>query len=249
MDERTERLRDIFVDATGSETVTESQSESPGSLINRDETAVTAEFGASLEAMRERYSFETDLSTAAYARIARGFFADESDDEIAEALRAAAEGADDDGADGADGADDADDDGADGADANIDDDADDDTNANADTSANINAATVSQARFDLHLVGAADRAVPVSYEALLERVAAGDDAAACAAALAVDVAAIEAALPAARADVASARVNDRFRDEFRALFTDADLSESHAKTAREDGLAEATADLETDVSL
>jgi hypothetical protein len=44
-------------------------------------------------------------------------------------------------------------------------------------------------------------------------------------------------------------VNDRFRDEFRTLLTDADIEDAHAATARDDGLREATEDIETDVSL
>lgn len=44
------------------------------------------------------------------------------------------------------------------------------------------------------------------------------------------------------------RANDRFRDAFTDLLTDADLSGRLASDSREDGLREATEDIETDVS-
>jgi hypothetical protein len=53
----------------------------------------------------------------------------------------------------------------------------------------------------------------------------------------------------AEADVESIRASDRFRDEFEELLTDAELSARLARDAREDGLQEATEDIETDVSL
>ncbi|WP_435067883.1 conditioned medium-induced protein 4 [Haloplanus sp. C73] len=46
----------------------------------------------------------------------------------------------------------------------------------------------------------------------------------------------------------SVRVNHRFRDEFADLLTDDALSERLASDSREDGLREATEDIETDVS-
>jgi hypothetical protein len=45
------------------------------------------------------------------------------------------------------------------------------------------------------------------------------------------------------------RANHRFRDAFAELLTDDDLSERLASGSREDGLREATEDIETDVSL
>jgi len=45
------------------------------------------------------------------------------------------------------------------------------------------------------------------------------------------------------------RANHRFRDAFVDLLTDDDLSDRLASDAREDGLREATEDIETDVSL
>jgi hypothetical protein len=52
----------------------------------------------------------------------------------------------------------------------------------------------------------------------------------------------------AAAEIEIRRAGGRFRDEFAALLSDADLGDRLAESAREDGLREATADLETDVS-
>lgn len=215
MDEQTEHLRDVFLEATGEETVTERQEASPGSLVDRDEAAVTDRIVAIVGTMRERESFETGLSTAAYGRVARGVFGGESDEAIAGAL-----------------------------------DAHEEFGLRSDTGEAIDAETVRRARLDLHLVRASDRETVAPYAALRQLLADDPDRSAetCARRLDAPIEAVERALPAARADLASARVNDRFRDEFRSLLTDADLSESHAAAAREDGLREATEDIETDVS-
>jgi len=50
------------------------------------------------------------------------------------------------------------------------------------------------------------------------------------------------------ADLESTRANDRFRDGFRELLTDSDIEGPLASEAREDGLEEATEDMETDVA-
>lgn len=208
MDEKTAELRDLFVDATGSETVTERQAESPGSLVDRDEDAVAERVGELVATMRDRYAFDAlaevaadpDDPTAAYERVARGFFADEDDATIAADL-------------------------------------------------GVDAETVRDARLDLHLVADTDRETPFEYAALKRLLAADRSVAACATALDADVDAVRAAVPIARADLASTRANDRFRDGFRDLLTDADIEGDHAATARDDGLREATEDIETDVSL
>lgn len=208
MDEKTAELRDLFVDATGSETVTERQAESPGSLVDRDEDAVAERVGELVATMRDRYAFDAlaevavdpDDPTAAYERVARGFFADEDDATIAADL-------------------------------------------------GVDAETVRDARLDLHLVADTDRETPFEYAALKRLLAADRSVAACATALDADVDAVRAAVPVARADLASTRANDRFRDGFRDLLTDADIEGDHAATARDDGLREATEDIETDVSL
>ena len=84
MDEKTERLRDIFLSVADDATVTERQSAARGSL-NEDEAddeAVTAV----IERMRERYDFSTDLDDAALVAVARGFYAGASDAAIARSV-------------------------------------------------------------------------------------------------------------------------------------------------------------------
>ncbi|MFB6301252.1 MAG: conditioned medium-induced protein 4 [Haloferacaceae archaeon] len=86
MDERSEDLRDLFVETTGAEEVTERQRDDRGSLLgDADEAAVRAV----VERMRDRYEFRTDLGTDALVRVAAGFFDGASDAEIADELAAA----------------------------------------------------------------------------------------------------------------------------------------------------------------
>ncbi len=229
MDEKTAELRDLFVETTGAETVTDGQEESPGSLTGRDESAVEARLAELIAMMRDRYDFATDLDDGAYVHVVRGHLAgDDSDDAIA-------------------------------------------------TELGIDAGTVRTARLDLHLVSDADREAPFELDRLkrilTERVGheggmenaesdgpaeiaeavdggtAADRAVALAAALGVDSETVRRYLPVAHADLASMRANHRFRDEFRDLLTDAEIEGAYARDAREDGLRDATEDLETDVSL
>ncbi|WP_128904162.1 hypothetical protein [Halorubrum amylolyticum] len=228
MDEKTSELRDLFVETTGSETVTERQAESRGTLTDRDEAAVDERVRELVAAMRERYDFSTDLDDAAYVRIARGRFEEGDDEAIATALveeREMDENGEEAGAGVGDGS---------GA-APV-----------------IDPATVRDARLDLHLVREVDREVddaPFEYADLKQLTAEGCSIPECAEALDADPDAIAKYARVARVDLTSTRANDRFRDEFRDRLTDADIEGSHAETAREDGLEEATEDIETDVSL
>ena len=219
MDEKTEELRDLFVDATGADTVTDRQEESPGSLVDRDDDAVEARVAALVATMRERYGFDSGLDDGEpnddglddgeYERVVLGCFDDEDDATIADALG--------------------------GSDPDLD--------------SRIDPRTVRDARLDLHLVAEADRDAPFEYAAL-KRLLAGDRSIeTIAAELDADAETVREFVPVARADLASTRVNDRFRDEFRTLLTDADIEDAHAAPARDDGLREATEDIETDVSL
>ena len=211
MDEKTEELRDLFVDATGSETVTERQAETPGTLVDRDDGAAHERVAELVAAMRDRYGFDggphddadhdaAALDDAALVRIARGFFAGEDDAAIADDL-------------------------------------------------GVDPGTVRGARLDVHLVADADRDAPFAYAELKRSLAADRPVEDCVAALDADPETVREYVPVARADLASTRVNDRFRDGFRALLTDADIEGSFATAVREDGLREATEDIETDVSL
>ncbi|MEZ3116755.1 conditioned medium-induced protein 4 [Halobaculum sp. MBLA0147] len=197
MDEKTAALRDIFVETTGEETVTEGQSESPGSLVDEPDDERVRE---TLRRVRETVGFETDLSVGAYERVVRGVFDDESDAEIAAAL-------------------------------------------------DVDEATVRRARLDCHLVREGDRDAPFSLDRLRRLVDDDVPLADRAETLGADEATVAHYSAVVAAELASRRVNHRFRDALTELLSDAPLSDQFATDAREDGLREATEDIETDVKL
>lgn len=84
MDEKTEELRDLFVNVTNAETVTEAQEEQRGSLTG--DGGVDEQLEGIVARMRERYEFRTDLSDGDLRRVVRGYFGDDSDTAIADAL-------------------------------------------------------------------------------------------------------------------------------------------------------------------
>ena len=77
MDEKTEELRDLFLDVTEEDTVTERQEETPGSLT--DERPVDERLTEVIERMKGTYEFDTDWSIDEYRRLVRGFFGDNTD--------------------------------------------------------------------------------------------------------------------------------------------------------------------------
>ncbi|WP_323191358.1 conditioned medium-induced protein 4 [Halostella sp. PRR32] len=85
MDEKTEELRDIFIDVTDEDTVTESQEETPGSLTGQDE-GKRDRLESVIASMRDRYEFEVDLSDEALVDLVELFYDEESDAEIARQL-------------------------------------------------------------------------------------------------------------------------------------------------------------------
>ncbi len=85
MDEKTEELRDIFLDVADEEAVTESQAEGRGTLAG-DEADLDERLTAVVERMRDRYDFRTALDDAAYPRIVRGFYDGNDDAAIADDL-------------------------------------------------------------------------------------------------------------------------------------------------------------------
>jgi len=224
MDEKTSDLRDLFVETTGSDTVTERQAESRGTLTDRDEAAVDERVREIVAAMRERYDFSTDLDDATYARIARGRFEEDDDESIATALVEEREES-----------------------------GDGEESGNVEEPPSVaDPATVRDARLDLHLVREADREVDhdaFEYDDLKQLTAEGRSIVECADALDADPDAVAKHARVARVDLTSTRANDRFRDELRDLLTDAEIEGNHAETARDDGLEAATEDMETDVSL
>lgn len=85
MDDRTQRLRDIFRDVADDDTVTESQAERRGTLAD-DAADVDDRLADVVERMRERFQFETDLDAAAYADVVRGFYRGRDDEALADEL-------------------------------------------------------------------------------------------------------------------------------------------------------------------
>lgn len=84
IDGKTEELRDIFVEVTEEETVTESQDDDRGTLV---ESGAASERIAEIVAeMREEYAFRSSLSDEELTTVVEGFYRDDSDAEIAEAL-------------------------------------------------------------------------------------------------------------------------------------------------------------------
>ncbi|SFS36336.1 conditioned medium-induced protein 4 [Halostagnicola kamekurae] len=91
MNEKTEELRDIFTNVTdGEETVTESQTATRGSL-EKDERTIDERLENVIAQMRERYGFETALSDEELIRVAKGFYDDVSDDDLASELEVSSE--------------------------------------------------------------------------------------------------------------------------------------------------------------
>jgi hypothetical protein len=85
MDEKTEQLRDIFMGVSEDGTVTERQAADRGSL-SADDSGVAERVAAVIAEMRDRYEFATGLDDDALVRVVRGYYAGESDTELADAL-------------------------------------------------------------------------------------------------------------------------------------------------------------------
>jgi hypothetical protein len=86
MDEKTEELRDIFLETTGSDTVTERQEASRGSLKDDAGDSSDERLSELVERMRERFAFESSLSTPELVTVLRGFFDGTSDADLAAVL-------------------------------------------------------------------------------------------------------------------------------------------------------------------
>jgi transposase-like protein len=84
MDEKTEELRDVFLDVTGEETVTERQTEGRGSLAADPETE--KRLREAVAAMREALGFGTELDDEELVTVVEGFYDGASDAEIARRL-------------------------------------------------------------------------------------------------------------------------------------------------------------------
>lgn len=198
MDEKTAELRDIFIDTTGSDTVTESQEETRGSLTETG-GQTDARVAELVGTMREKYTFVSGLEDDELQQVVERFYDNESDADIAAAI-----GVDED--------------------------------------------TVFNARMDLHLVRQTDREAPFELGELRTLLVEETPVDERATVLGADEALVSHYSEVVEADLESTRANDRFRDEFEELFTDSALTNRMAQDAREDGLREATEDIETDVS-
>jgi hypothetical protein len=86
MDEKTEALRDLFVDATGADTVTERQQETRGSLVGESAEATDERLAELVATMRERFDFRSGLDDVALVTLLRRFFDDATDADIAAEL-------------------------------------------------------------------------------------------------------------------------------------------------------------------
>jgi len=85
MDEKTEELRDIFVDVAGDETVTEHQESGHGSLLS-DEEGVEERLLAVVDSLRERFAVDTELDDDALVTVIRRYYEGDTDAAIAELL-------------------------------------------------------------------------------------------------------------------------------------------------------------------
>ncbi|MFB6250459.1 MAG: conditioned medium-induced protein 4 [Halobellus sp.] len=232
MDDKTAELRDLFVDATGEETVTESQSDPRGSLSESDDATVEERLIELVEEMRERYEFASSLSTSDLVTVVRAFFDPDATGADAESWSGAADAAL-----------------ASSLSADVD--------GDAVFRARMDLHLVSDADRDAPIPYDRLRSLvsastgddgSLTDDELTEAIASGVDSEAVAE---TDVTpeTVRGYRRVVEADLVSRRANHRFRDVFTDLLTDADLSTRLAEDARRDGLQEATEDIETDVSL
>ncbi|AJF25584.1 conditioned medium-induced protein 4 [Haloarcula sp. CBA1115] len=197
MDEKTEELRDIFMDVSDEGAVTESQEASRGSLADTDEAGVADRLGDVIARMRERYEFRTDLADESLVTVVRLFYEGSDDATIAAEI----------GADEPD---------------------------------------VVEARLDLHLLRDEDTEAPFDLAEFRRRVADADPAVTeLAAEFDIDESWAAHYRRVVAAQDAARRVSHRFQSEFEDVLTDAGLSTQHAAGLREDGLDEATEDIDS----
>ena len=220
MDDRTAELRDLFVETTGEEAVTDSRTAATGSLSTGDgaDDAVDERLSALVAEMADRDDFGAALPEPDLRRVVRAFF--DPDDVGSEPWSADADAA---------------------VAASLSTDADAETVFDARMALHLVAdadreAPVPYGELRRLVLDAADAD---DSDAALDAALPAD----------VTPAAARRYRKVVAADFASRRVNHRYRDAFADLLTDADLSTRLAADARRDGLGDATEDIETDVSL
>ncbi len=84
MDEKTEQLRDLFMDVAEEETVTEHQTDDRGSLTTDDGTEDRVR--TVIEQLQERYEFRSDLGIDELHHVAEGWYENKDPSEIAAEL-------------------------------------------------------------------------------------------------------------------------------------------------------------------
>jgi hypothetical protein len=84
MEEKTEQLRDIFMDVADEESVTETQTEQRGSLVRTG--PVEDRLADVVGRMRERFGFRTDLNDDELCTVVKRFYDGDDDAAIADAL-------------------------------------------------------------------------------------------------------------------------------------------------------------------
>ena len=197
MDEKTEHLRDLFVDVTAGDTVTEHQEESPGTLA--DDQSKEDRLRALLEAMDDHYGLGDDVTHETMLTIARGFYDETPDDELAETVDRSSE-------------------------------------------------TVRRVRFALHLVRDGELDGPVPDEQVDQELSTERSVSALATEYDAAEQAVRRQLAATRAASRMRQASHRFRDQWDELLGDADVADHMPDDVTEDGLREATEDIEVDTA-
>ncbi len=197
MDDKTAELRDLFLEVSDSESVTERQRDPRGSLDEHQD--VEARLRQTIEEMRDRYGFESDLTDDERIELVHGFYDGESDAELARRF-------------------------------------------------DLGRTALFRARLELHLVRDRDRDAPFDLEAAASARAAGATLAEVAATHDVSESTLRRYLHVLEIDDRSRLANQRFRDAFDSILSDADLSTRLTDDIHETGLEEATEGLETNVS-
>lgn len=193
MEEKTEQLRDIFMEVADEESVTETQSQQRGSLLATE--SVDDRLTDVVGRMRERFNFEAGLDDDALVVAVKRFYDGEDDKEIASALDCSPD-------------------------------------------------TVFAARMDLHLLREDEPTLdPADVRDCPDDASDG----AVADALEADPDQVGRARQVVAARREAQLVSHRFRTEFEEILTGADIAVQFTADTQEDGLEEATEDIETDV--
>jgi len=87
MDDKTAELRDIFMDVTDGQTITENQEVPRGSLTENEER-IDERVRDVIERMREQFDFRSGLDDDRLRQVVAGYYDGESDDEIANRIGA-----------------------------------------------------------------------------------------------------------------------------------------------------------------